>query len=94
MQEIVVENQTISCYNKNMKTLLLTVALAAFALAAQAGDSACSGHSCCGQTMTSEQTKVTCPMAKQASTQTCCKASKMRQLTVSKVLKSPKAQSS
>ncbi len=72
-----------------MKKLLLSMVMAAFAVAAQAGnDGACSekGGSCCAATKVSDQTKKECPMAKQA------KISKgARQASAKQALKSPKA---
>ncbi len=72
-----------------MKKLLLSLVVAAFAVAVQAGsDGACSekGGSCCAATKVSSQAKTECPMAKQA------KVTKTaRQASAKQALKSPKA---
>lgn len=72
-----------------MKKLLLSLVVAAFGVAAQAGtDGACSetGGSCCGASKVSSQAKTECPMAKQAKV---TKAA--RQASAKQSLKSPKA---
>ncbi len=69
-----------------MKKLILSVVLAAFAVAVQAGDTQ---GSCCAKA--AQQTKAECPMAKQAKG-TCPKAAKkLAKQTVTKPLHSPKA---
>ena len=72
-----------------MKKLLLSITLAAFAVAAQAGDgAACAekGGSCCSAAKADNQAKTECPMAKQA------KATKgAKQASAKQALKSPKA---
>ncbi len=72
-----------------MKKILLSMTLAAFAVAAQAGDGAgCSenGGSCCSAMKAANQAKAECPMAKQA------KATKgAKQASAKQALKSPKA---
>lgn len=73
-----------------MKKLVLSVSLAAFAVAvtARADDSAAS---CCSAKNASNQAKAECTMNKQAKN-TCTKGDKaMRQASVKQPLKSPKA---
>jgi hypothetical protein len=76
-----------------MKKLLLSVVLASFAVAVQAGDDgACS--SCCSAKKTSVEAKGECPMSKQAKANT-SKADKslVKQVSLKQPLKSPKATS-
>lgn len=73
----------------NMKKLLLSVVVAAFAVAVQAGDSpACAEKtsSCCAVKQASTEAKAGCPLAKQAKASKCGK-----QITAKQALKSPKA---
>jgi hypothetical protein len=78
-----------------MKKLLLSVILAAFAVAVQASDtkSACSDKegSCCAGAKATEQTKAQCSMAKQAKAGTCSMTGKVATKEVKPVLQSPKA---
>jgi len=85
-----------------MKKLIAIVSLAAFAVAAQAGDACCSktktstvaaqdNHACCSKTMTSAQSKATCS----ASQTSCCSSHTMAKKTmVSHAILSPKAAAS
>ena len=78
-----------------MKKILLSMMLAAFAIAVQASDtkSACSDKegSCCAKTKATEQTKAECPMAKQAKAGACPFAGKVATKEAKPVLQSPKA---
>jgi hypothetical protein len=78
-----------------MKKLVLSLVVAAFAVAVQAGES-CSekASSCCAAKNASKQVKAECPMAKQAKA-TSTKADKVgaKQASVKQPLKSPKANS-
>lgn len=72
-----------------MKKLILSVVVAAFAVAVQAGDGACSEGGCCAAKQASTEAKGECPMAaKQAKLASKSKAGKQ---TVKQQLKSPKA---
>jgi len=76
-----------------MKKLLLSVVVAAFAVAVQAGDNGACG-SCCSTKKTSVEAKGECPMSKQAK----ANASKTdktlaKQASLKQPLKSPKATS-
>jgi hypothetical protein len=76
-----------------MKKLVLSVMLSGFALALQAGeDASCSAGSCCSAQKASTQAKAQCTMTKQAAN-TCTKANKagMKQASLKRPLKSPKA---
>ncbi len=78
-----------------MKKLVLSVFLAAFAVAVQAGnDGSCSAGSCCSAKNASVEAKAECPMAKQAKV-TCSKTDKtsLKQASAKQPLKSPKAAS-
>jgi hypothetical protein len=70
-----------------MKKLVLSVALAAFAVAVQAGDGTCSSGGCCASKTTTE-TKAECPAAKQAKV---TKAKSNKQLAAKQQVQSPKA---
>lgn len=79
-----------------MKKLILTIVVAAFAVAVQAGDGAC-----CAAQQTSNGAKATCPMAQEAKADcTMAKQAKVasskskaatRQVANKQALKSPKA---
>ncbi len=76
-----------------MKKLLLSLAVAAFAVAVQAGDNGtCSEKTgaCCGAKNASVEAKAECPMAKQAKVAK-AGAAKQTQASAKQVLKSPKA---
>jgi len=80
-----------------MKKLLFSVVLVAFAVAAQAGDSACCATkqvqattpSCCAKTETAQQNNATCPVAGKNAKQTAGK--KVKQNGAKQALSSPKA---
>ncbi len=77
-----------------MKKILLSVVLAGFAIAVQAGDDkpACSASGgCCAKKAATEETKAECPMAKQASATTCTKNKANKQVITKQKLQSPKA---
>jgi hypothetical protein len=73
-----------------MKKLLLSLTVAAFAVAVQAGDDACpaKGGSCCSKS--GDQTKVTCSKAGEQAKAGCC-AAKNTTAKSTKPLPSPKA---
>ncbi len=74
-----------------MKKLLLSCVVAAFGLAAYAGnDGACSekAGSCCAAAKASTEAKAECPMAKTKQAKT---VKSVRQASAKQVLKSPKA---
>jgi hypothetical protein len=75
-----------------MKKLILSVVVAAFAVAVQAGDGACSEGGCCAAKQASTEAKAECPMAaKQAKQTKLASKSKAGKQTVKQQLKSPKA---
>ena len=77
-----------------MKKMILSLSVAAFAVAVQAGDNACPAKdkACCPKA--TEQTKATCPKAAEQAKAGCC-AAKQTTATVksTKQLPSPKATS-
>jgi hypothetical protein len=86
---------------KDMKKIILSLVVTAFAVAAQAGGTkSCqakdtdAGGCCCHHRMqTSEQAEGTCPFAKHACTKQTAAAKKMKKTVKQVVLLSPKAAS-
>lgn len=98
-KEVVLEKMTTVLYGKiNMKKLILSIMLVAFAAAVQAGDDKATATqekpACCAKAKAACADKAECPMAKQAKAQ-CAQGGKTcsKDAAAKQVLASPKAAS-
>jgi hypothetical protein len=92
---LVEKERTVGYSDEIMKKLILSVVVAAFAFAVQAGgDAACSeksGSCCAAKQQVSTDAKAQCPMAKQQAAK--AQNAGAKQVSVKQPLKSPKAMS-